>query len=183
MRKVIIIIVLSILIIQCKKAKETNFLVAKNSVGELTSTTQVQDLDAMFALDSLVKHLGEGDFADAGYDEYLVYSKKGKHLLTIVPKEQHDSTATIEYVRIQGTQYKSATGLGLASTFKDVVDTYSVSKVEDAISVAQITIDELNATITIDKKELGIDDFGRQKIAVEQIPDMARLKTFTIWFD
>jgi len=181
MKKIGIILTIAMLMVQCKK--ENHFLIDKNKIGNLESTTQVYELEALFASDSLVVRLGEGDFADSSYDEYLVYSKKGEQLLSIIPKEQHDSTATIDHVQILNTKFKSEKGLGLASTFKDIVDMYSVSKVEDAISVAQISIDELNATVTIDKKELGLNDFSSHKIVVEQIPDMAKIKTLTIWFE
>ncbi len=181
MKKGLIIIVLSILMMQCEK--KNNFLVAKNKVGKITSTTQVYELKSLFTSDSLVVRLGEGDFADSSYDEYLVYSKKGKHLLTITPKEQHDSTATIEHIQILDTRFLSDKKLGLSSTFKDIIENYTVGKVEPVITSVFLTIDELNATITIDKKELGIDNFGNQKIVVEQIPDMAKIKTFTVWFD
>ena len=180
-RNIIIASILFTVLIQCKK--DNHFIIAKNKVGKLTSNTQIYELKKIFEKDSLVVHLGEGDFADASYDEYEVFSKKGNHLLTIIPKEQHDSTATIEYVRIFDKQFKTAKGLSLASSFKEVISNYEVSKVEDAINVAQISLDELNATLTIDKKELGIDDFASHKIVVEQIPDMAKIKTLTFWFD
>ena len=44
-------------------------------------------------------------------------------------------------------------------------------------------LDELNATITIDKEELGIKDIITQKISLEQIPDLAKIKSFIVWFN
>jgi hypothetical protein len=181
MKKVLIIVLLAILIVQCEK--ENNYFLAKGQVGKITSLTQVQELESIFEKDSLVSHIGEGGFADANYDEYLVYNTLGEHLLTIIPKEQHDSTSTIESIQIIDNKYKTIKGLGLSSTFQDIVNEYSVNKVESTFTTAVLFVDELDATIIIDKKELGINDFGIQKISLAQIPDLAKIKAITLWFD
>lgn len=181
MKKSILLLVLSIALVQCKK--ENHYLLARNHVGKLTSVTQIHELKVIFEKDSLVTHLGEGDFADSTFDEYLVYTKEGGHVLTIIPKEQHDSTSTIESVQVFDKKYKTDKGLGLSSTFKDIIDNYSVNKVESTFTTAVLFVDELDATIAIDKKELGIKDFGIQKISLAQIPDLANIKTLTLWFD
>ena len=181
MRKIILLLVVSGLFLQCQK--ENKYLLAKGQVGEITSTTQVHELKSIFENDSIVSHLGEGDFADSPYDEYLIYTKQGEHVLTIIPKEQHDSTSTIENIQIFDKKYKTASGLNVSSKFQDIVNNYSVNKVESTFTSAVLFVDELNATITINKKELGIDEFGVQKISLAQIPDLAKIKTLTIWFD
>ena len=181
MRKIVLLVLISLAFIQCKE--ENNYTLAKNQVGKITSATQVYELKSIFKKDSLVSHLGEGDFADATYDEYLVYTKQDGHILTLIPKEQHDSTSTIESIQIFDKKYKTVKNLNIASTFKDIIDNYSVSKVESTFTTAVLFVDEINATITIDKKELGIKDFGIQKISLEQIPDLAKIKTLTMWFD
>lgn len=181
MKKITLILLFSIVFIQCKK--ENNFTIDKNQLGKLTSITQVNELADIFAKDSLVSNLGEGDFANAEYDEYLVYEKGGKHILTIIPKEQHDSTATVESIQIFDDRYKTIKGLNLLSTFKDIVENYTVNKVESTFTTAVLFIDELDATIAIDKKELGINEFGMDKVHLDQIPDLAKIKYFTLWFD
>jgi len=181
MRKIILLLLVSIVFVQCEK--ENNFTLGRGQVGKITSATQVYELKSIFENDSLVAHLGEGDFADSAYDEYLVYTKQNKHALTIIPKEQHDSTSTIESIQIFDKKYKTSKGLGLGSIFKDIVENYTVNKVESTFTTAVLFVDELDVTITIAKKELGINDFGTQKISVAQIPDLAKIKTFTVWFD
>jgi len=181
MKKITLLLLFSVVFIQCKK--ENNFTIDKNQLGKLTSITQVNELTHIFAKDSLASNLGEGDFANAEYDEYLVYGKGGKHMLTIIPKEQHDSTATIESIQIFDDRYTTIKGLNLSSTFKDIVDNYTVNKVESTFTTAVLFIDEIDATIAIDKKELGINEFGMDKVRLDQIPDLAKIKYFTIWFD
>lgn len=181
MKKTILILVISVLMVQCKKEDQNT--IAKGQLGKLTSVTQVNELESLFAKDSLVANLGEGDFANAEYDEYLVYEKGGKHLLTLIPKEQHDSTSTIESIQIYDKRFKTIKGLNINSTFRDIADNYLVNKVESTFSSAVLFIDELNVTIAIDKKDIGIQEFGLQKVQLDQIPDMAKIKYFTLWFD
>lgn len=181
MKKIILFIAIAILFVQCKK--EDRHTIAKGQLGMLTTQTQVNELKELFKKDSLVSNLGEGDFANSEYDEYLVYEKGGKHLLTLIPKEQHDSTSTIESVQIYDKRYKTVKGLNLNSTFKDIIDNYTVNKVESTFSSAVLFVDELNVTIAIDKKDIGINEFGIQKVRLDQIPDLAKIKYFTLWFD
>ena len=36
--------------------------------------------------------------------------------------------------------------------------------------------------MTIPKKEIGINEFNREKISLDQIPDLAKVSHFTVWF-
>jgi len=164
-------------------AKNEDFLIARGQVGKILSTTQVHELKELFKSDSLVSRAGEGEFADAAYDEYLIYNKAGHHLLTLIPKVQGDSTSTIESVQIFDPNYTTVNGLGLNSTYRDITDHYVVNKVEATFTTAVLFVNELNATIAIAKKELGLKDFDPQKIVASQIPDLAKIKTVRIWFD
>jgi len=181
MKRVVLILIVALLFAQCKKEDQNT--IAKGQLGMLTSTTKVNELEAVFAKDSLVANLGEGDFANAEYDEYQVFEKGGKHLLTLIPKEQHDSTSTIESIQIYDKRYKTVKGLNLNSTFKDIIENYTVNKVESTFSSAVLFVDELNVTIAIDKKDIGIREFGIQDVRLDQIPDLAKIKYFTLWFD
>ena len=64
----------------------------------------------------------------------------------------------------------------MKSTFKDISSNYVINKVETTLSSATLYIDELNATIAIDKKDLGISSFSREEILIDQIPDVSNIK-------
>ncbi len=172
---------------QC--TNENSFLIEKNRVGLISNTDRVSDIEMIFSNDSVVSHLSEGALGDGeskfngDNDEYLIYSKEGKHLLTLVPKISQDSLSTIKYVDVFDSQYKTDKELALTSQFKDVNLQYMINKVETTLSSATLYIDELNVTLTIDKKELGINEFSTEKVKIEQIPEMAKIKSMTIWFD
>jgi hypothetical protein len=132
-----------------------------------------------------VSNLSEGALGDNYFqddDEYLIYNKNGKHLLTIVPKEQLDSTSTIKSIQIFDDRFKTTTGLNIRTSFSDVRANNTIDKIESSFYSATLFIDELNATIAIDKEELGLKAFSNQKVTIEQIPDLAKMKSFIVWF-
>jgi len=171
------------LIISCSDSQK--FAIEKGKVGRLTTKTTVKELSEIFKNDSIVSNLSEGALGDNYFqddDEYLIYNKDGKHLLTIVPKEQLDSTSTIKSIQIFDDRFKTTTGLNIRTSFSDIRANNTIDKIESSFYSATLFIDELNATIAIDKEELGLKTFSIQKVTVEQIPDLAKIKSFIVWF-
>ena len=171
------------LIISCSDSQR--FGIEKGKVGHLTTKTTIKELSEIFKNDSIVSNLSEGALGDNYFqddDEYLIYNKDGKHLLTIVPKEQLDSTSTIKSIQIFDDRFKTATGLNIRTSFSDIRANNTIDKIESSFYSATLFIDELNATIAIDKEELGLKTFSNQKVTVEQIPDLAKIKSFIVWF-
>ncbi|QMU65237.1 MAG: hypothetical protein GKR88_13670 [Flavobacteriaceae bacterium] len=58
----------------------------------------------------------------------------------------------------------------------------TITKIETSLNSATLFIDDLNVTIDIDKEQLGLRQFTTQKISVDQIPDLAKMKSFIVWF-
>lgn len=181
--KPLLVAFLAVTFIQCGNNK---FEVSKAKVGEITAETTVKELDFIFKKDSIVKVLSEGAKGDNYFqddDEYKIYEKGGKHLLTIVPKEQLDSTSTIKNIQIFDERFKTEKGLNVNSTFGEINSKNKINNIETSFSSATIFIDELNATFTIDKEEMGLKEFTSQKISLEQIPDLAKTRSFIVWFN
>ncbi|MDD3723226.1 MAG: hypothetical protein PHW92_12235 [Lutibacter sp.] len=182
-----IIFLFLVLFIQCS-TKNNQFLIEKERVGSLTKATTIKDLNSIFEKDSIVAILYADKEIDKKLfsvenDEYLIYSKEGKLLLEIVPTTLNDPSSGIKSIQIFDNNYKTAKGISLQSTLKDINKNYMVNKVETTLTSATLFIDELNATISIDKKELGLNVFSREEVAINQIPDLAKIKYFTIWFN
>ena len=176
--------VLLITLIQC--GNKNKFTIAKERVGRLTAETTITELYKIFKNDSIVKNLSEGVLGNNYFqddDEYLIFEKGGKHLLTITPKEQLDSLSTIKCVQIFDKRFKTKSGLSLASSFEDINLNSKITKIETSLNSATLFIDDFNATITLDKEELGLRKFSAQKISLEQIPDLAKMKSYIIWFN
>jgi len=181
--KSLIIVFISIVFIQCGNGK---YEIAKGKVGKITTETKIKDIETIFAKDSVVKVLSEGIKGNnylQDEDEYLIYEKGGKHLLTIVPKEQLDDASTLKSVEIFDARYKTVNGLTINSNFGEINANAQINKVETSILSATLFIDELNATFVIDKEELGLKGFSHQKVSLAQIPDLAKTKSFVVWFN
>ncbi|WP_272149423.1 hypothetical protein [Tenacibaculum aiptasiae] len=181
--KPLIIALMSVLFIQCGNSK---YDISKGKVGKLTTKTTMQEVEKIFKNDSVVKVLSEGAKGNNMFqedDKYMIYEKGGKHLLTIIPQEQLDSTSTIKSIEFFDNRFKTKSGLNISSTFQEIDANNTVNKVESSFSSATLFIDDLNATIAIDKEELGLKEFSTQRVTKEQIPDLAKIKSFTIWFN
>ena len=180
----IALIIFSLLIIGCSNSNKFN--IEKGKVGLINTKTTVLDLDNIFKNDSIVKNLSEGALGDNYFqddDEYLIYEKGGKHMLTIMPKEQLDSTSTIKSIEIHDARFKTISGITLNSNFSQIHANNNINRIESTFESATLFLDDLNATIAIDKEELGLKRFSPQKVSIEQIPDLAKMKSFIIWFN
>ncbi len=183
---VIPVLFLSILLTSCNNNSE--FLIEKNRVGPLTNETEIQDLAAIFSSDSLVAHLSEGAIGYGGAmmeseDEYLVYSKDGEHLITVVAENPLDSTSLIDRVEIISEAYQTNSNVGIGSTFDQVNLNVQIDRVEKGLTSAILYVDELNATLVIDQKELGMNSLRPGKMLLERIPGDSKFRSFTVWFD
>jgi uncharacterized lipoprotein YehR (DUF1307 family) len=187
MKKYLLTSLVALLIVSISSCTDSErFEIEKGKIGHLTTNTKIQELSKIFKNDSIVTNLSEGSLGDNYFqddDEYLIYDKEGKHLLTIIPKEQLDSTSTIKSVEIYDDRYKTITGLNIRTTFADIRANNNINKIESSFSSATLFIDDLNATIAIDKEELGLKAFSNQKVRLDQIPDLAKMKTFIVWFN
>ena len=115
-------------------------------------------------------------------DEYFIFEKGGKLLLTILPKEQLDTTSTIKSIEIHDERFKTLSGISINSSFSEINVSNTIHKIERTFSSATLFLDNLNTTITIDNEELGLKEFSTQKVTKEQIPDLAKMKSFIVWF-
>ena len=180
MKKNLILGLIAASVISCAK-KEDPFLIEKNRVGKLYKDITVQQLDSVFAADSIVKRIGEGDYVQAGTDKYLIYEKGGKQLLTLTPTQQHDETEKIKTIQIHDPRYKTAKEVSLKSTFKDIREHYKIKYIHNTLKNLIITVAG-NEYFTIDKKELPEDLRYDMNLTIEaiQIPDGAKIKHFMI---
>ena len=179
----ILVVVFSLFIISC--SNDGKFKIEKGKVGLLNKTTTIADLKTIFKKDSIVENLSEGALGDNYFqddDEYLIFEKGGKHLLTIVPNEQLDSTSTIKSIQIHDVRFKTKEGINLNSSFSEI-NAANRLRPESTLRSVTLFVDELNATMAIDKSELGLSSFSSQKVSLAQIPDLAKIKSFVVWFN
>lgn len=184
MRKSLLLLLLtSSIFISCEQDQDP-FLITPNSVGRLTKDVQIKDLDSVFAQDSIVKQLSGRELYKSN-NEIEIYDTQGKKILLLEPVQAFDSTSTVGFIQVLDPRFKTDKGLNSESTFKDIIENYSISRIENTLSAAVIFIDDLNIYVTIDKKQLPAElRYDTQKrIQASQIPDDAKIKYFMIDWD
>jgi hypothetical protein len=177
-----IILIVTILFTSCSNDRPVDpFLVKKYNIGLLTDSTTVKDLDAVFSNDSVVKYVSGDEFAGT-VNVIEIFDKNGKKLLDLSPKEALDSTSVISSVRINDERYRTEKNISTLSTFKDIKDNYKISKVDNLINTVVVSVNEINASFTIDKKELPSSLRFDMDATIDpiQIPEKAKIKYFMI---
>ena len=178
----IVVLFLSLVIVSCSPEKKQDpFLIAKHNVGTLTDSTKVSELELVFANDSVVKMNNTDGFTGQNRD-YEVYDKTGQKLLVLTPEKFKDSSATITNIMVMDDRFKTDKNISKLSTFKDIQDSYKISNISNLIRTVVISVDEINASFTIDKSELPANLRFDMDATIEavQIPDNAKIKYFML---
>jgi len=161
--------------------KIDKFLMSHHNVGELTDSTQVKDLEAVFINDSIVKNIAGDEFLGR-INDIEIFEKGGKRLLVLTPTEALDSTSTIRTIKIIDDRFKTLKGLTIKSTFGDIKTNYTISSIQNTLKNIVIFTSDSNFFFTIDKNELPSElryDMSK-KIEAVQIPDQSKIKYFMI---
>jgi hypothetical protein len=177
MKKLIGFFLLSMFLIQCGQDKDT--LIMKNQLGIINKNTTIEELDKIFKNDSVEKFTSQSEIMR----EYRVFGVGGKPSLIFIPRVRNDSIKGLELVKIYSSQYTTEKGISTNATFKDVVDNYSIDKIEPSFSAAILFVNELNATISLNKQDLNLDEFDMGKINQGRIPDEASIMYISLWFE
>lgn len=179
-KSLIYIAIVSLLLTSCGENQDP-FLIQKHNIGSLTDSTQVKDLKSIFEKDSVANYDGTDEFT-RNFNNIEIFDKDGKALLSLSPERKGDSTAVVTSVRILDARYKTEKGISTASSFKEIEDAYTISKIDNLINSIVISVKEIDASFTIDKKELPSNLRFDRSIAIEasQIPNNAKVKYFFV---
>lgn len=180
-KRIILSLGLSLSILSCGTDEENPFLITPTQVGPLKKEIRINQLDSIFEGDSIVRQTS-GPEQLRSTDEIKVFDKDGQPLMSMEPLQDFDSTSTIGYIRILDPRYVTKHGVNIHSTFKDIVENYTISRIENTINSAVVFLDEINAYVTIDKNQLptSLRYDTDSKIMASQIPDDAKIKYFMI---
>ena len=179
------LMLIALLIISCTTEKKIDpFQVGKQHIGLLTDSTQVKDLELAFPTDSIVKNIMGDEFIGDINDIEIYDTVSGKQLLTLTPTQSLDSTATIKSIHVIDSRFKTEKNISALSTFADIKNNYKISGISTLINSIVISVNEINASFTIDKKELPANlQFNMDlKIEAVQIPDDAKIKYFMLYW-
>jgi len=162
MKKICALVLCTVLVFlgACEKEKETRFLITNDSVGKLMRVHLTQELDSIFAQDSIVgvdgfqmnaakkKNIDPLGIAKdtaktkpwAASKKIQIYEKGGKHLLTLT--QNTEVLPKIQNIRIMDPRFVTDKGIGLASTFKEINDNYTIKRIITTMNNVVIYIKE-----------------------------------------
>ena len=180
-RSIVSLAIITLLMVQCQN-DNTQFLITKDSVGKLTRNTLTSELQMVFTQDSVVS---DADTLNIGGNakSIKVYEKGGAHLLTLTPDAE--SIQKIKNIRVYDSRFKTAKGVGLTSTFKDIRDNYQIRKIVTSINNVIIFLKDSDIYFTIDKQELpsSLRYGASTNIEAVQIPDGAKIKYMMVGWE
>lgn len=104
-------------------------------------------------------------------------------LLSISPVNPLDSISKIKSVTIFGNVYKTKAEVGVSSTFKDLNVHHNIEKLNASFQLVTVFVKDINATFTMDKKEVGVKAFKIGEIDKAQIPEEAKFTSMTVWME
>ena len=182
MRSILVFSCLVLLVTSCEKEKDPAFLITKDVVGKLDKISLARDLEVIYQNDSIAKDSAIVNAANNS-KKIKVFEKGGKHLLTLTPSS--DSIPTIENIRIEDLRFTTDKGIGLASTFKDIKDNYTIRKVITSMNNVVILLKDSDVYFTISKEQLpsSLRYVSNVNIEAVQIPDDAQLKYMMVAWD
>jgi hypothetical protein len=174
---------LTIIILSCIGCSDNaNYLIKKGKVGKIHSKSIVKEIDSLFSNDSIVKRIGGGDYMFESEDKYLIYDNSNNHLLTLIPKQQHDRNEKIETIQIFSNKFQTSKGININSSFGDINNKHKISSIQNTINNVVVFVDEIDAYFIIDKENFALElRIGTEKkIESINIPSNSKIKRFMI---
>jgi hypothetical protein len=177
---VLITLILALIGLSACETNHSEFTINESSVGKLSKTTKISELERIYANDSIVTNDSIGLKNGTLYSSLLIYDKAGTRLLRLQPKG--DSTRTIGSIRVYDPRFKTDNNIRIGSNFKDLKSIGKIDKILPALNSVSITIKGSSIFYSIDRKELpDVLKYDRAAIIEAlQIPDNATVSNIMI---
>ena len=184
--KAIFLTILTTLTISCANSTIDNpeFLVTKNSVGNLKKGMTVSDLLTIIPNENLNKVIEYDNYGNS-FDDYQYFDNNKNHLLTVTPIMQNNLNSKINRILVLDSRFKTAKNIGLSSTYKDLKSNYEINEYSPDLEHIILTISEINAWFSVSKEQL-LENWWNddtKQIDPLKIPDNATFDTFVVWWE
>ena len=191
----LLLIVISLLAASCDKGENAKlalngesendaFLITANQVGELTRGTTVRQLYQLFPSRQIKHTQTSGGFFDQVIDNYDIYSSEGRLLLTVSPTTANDTSAMINQIIVRDTLYKTAQGIGLNATLKDIREKYHNLRYIPTANQIVVSVPRTGINFLIDQHALEDNWWNdlTKEVENQNIPDSTRLEGVVIYW-
>jgi|TARA_B100000315_G_C14329188_1_gene474462 hypothetical protein len=162
-----------------------NFLISHQSVSFVEKGMTIGEVLHLLPSRQVQKIVSHGEFEDDLYDDYLIFDSEMNHVFTLTPHVRNNLESEINRVLIEDQRFRTASDIGLGSTFEEIMAQYPNVKASPDMEVIVLHVDELNSWHSIDKKHLldGWWDDYRREIKMDKIPPTAKTETFVLWWN
>ena len=156
--------------------------VTKNSIGDITSEMMLEDILKRVPAAQIELKEEQGEFADDKYDVYTIYTRYFEPLLSISPKKRADMKQRVNRVIVLNPLFHTAQDITTVSTFGDIKQAYSITRIEPDKKDIVVVVDDLRASFSIPKSKLPATwwDEKTKTVNSSQIPSSAPIRTFIL---
>ena len=159
--------------------------VTKNSIGDITSEMTLEDILKRVPAAQIELKEEQGEFADDKYDVYTIYTRYFQPLLSISPKKRADMKQRVNRVIVLNPLFHTAQDITTVSTFGDIKQAYSITRIEPDKKDIVVVVDDLRASFSIPKSKLPATwwDEKTKTVNSSQIPSSAPIHNFILWWE
>lgn len=166
------------------QAQTSNHTITPSSVWVFQKGATIGEVLSMYPADLIHKTIGTDEFGEPYYDNYEIYDSTGTHLLTLTPERQNKMTSKINRVLIVDSRFRTENGIGINSTYSDLLNFCTVTDYQPTIERIVLIVDSLNASFSISKKDLkpGWWDENEKDINPSKVPGDSKILGLTVWW-
>ncbi len=159
--------------------------VTNKSIGVFDNSATIKEVLHTVPFDQIRKKAGHGEFKDDIYDDYEIYDHNARHLFTLTPKDTAQIEQKINRVLIKSPFFKTDKGINCKSTYKDIKNAYTITKIEPTREHIVLIVNDINANFSIPKTKLkkGWWNDKTKTVNTSKIPLNAQIDDFILWWN
>ncbi len=159
--------------------------VTTNSIGTVSDKQTLAEILQKIPKEQIKKTVGHGEFAEDKYDDYQIYTHNKQHLFTLTPKQIGSTQQKINRVLINSPFFVTDKGIHNQSTYGDIKQAYTITKIEPTREHIVLVVDEINANFAIAKTKLdkGWWNEDNKMVNQDKIPNSAQVDSFILWWN
>ncbi len=158
--------------------------ITANSIGVFKKGMTVAEALHHTPWAQVQKKKGKGEFKEDVYDDYEIYTRYGKHLLTLTPEFRGSLDQKINRVMVVSPFFATEKGINTNATYQDIKKAYTINKIEPTETHIVLVVDEINAHFSIPKTSLKTGWWNDKNKSVNEskIPANTKIDSFILWW-
>ncbi|PIE50152.1 MAG: hypothetical protein CSA38_04470 [Flavobacteriales bacterium] len=158
--------------------------VTANSIGRFTNQNTIAEVLQTLPNAQIEKKIGHGEFKEDVYDDYQIFGTNSQPLFTVTPKDTADVHQKINRVLIHTPFFRTDKGINSKSTYGDIKNAYTITKIEPTREHIVLIVNEMNANFSIAKTKLQEGWWNEETKSVneDKIPVDAQVDSFILWW-